>query len=62
MSKFPIKNKQRVLEALNARLHISEVVLNHSRSSGEPASAQKYGLQACEDLREAMRFIEEHAE
>lgn len=60
--KAPIKNKQRVIETLNARLHISEVVINHSRLAGEPEAARKYGTQTAEDLREAIRFIEEHAE
>lgn len=60
--KAPIKNKARVLETLNVRLHIAEVVIEHSQSTGEPETARKSGMQAAEDLREAMRFIEEHAE
>lgn len=60
--KAPIQNKQRVIETLNARLHISEIVVQHSQAAGEPDAARKYGVQAAEDLREAIRFIQEHAE
>jgi len=60
--KSPIANKVSVLETLRIRLHIAEVVVQHSVSNGEPPACQVNGNTASADLREAMRFIEEHAE
>jgi hypothetical protein len=54
----PISNKTRVLETLRMWLHIAEVVVNHSRDS----VMQKNGNTDAADLREAIRFIEEHVE
>ncbi len=60
--KAPITNKERVLETLRVRLNIAEVVVDHSKRYGEPPEMQRNGTLAAEDLREAIRFIEEHAE
>lgn len=60
--KAPIENKERVLETLRVRLNIAEVVVVHSRHSAEPPEMQHNGALAAADLREAIRFIEEHAE
>lgn len=60
--KAPIKNKDHVLETLHLRLRVTEIVIRHSIACSEPPEMQANGKQAAEDLREAIRFIEEHAE
>lgn len=58
----PIANKARVLETLQTRLEIAEAVIQHSIANGEPPGCQKRGREGAADLREAIRFIEEHSE
>jgi hypothetical protein len=58
--KLPIENKDRVLETLRQNLHICEVVVQHSIMSNEPPECQIRGNARSADLREAIRFIEEH--
>lgn len=58
---FRIQSKQSVLMTLRQNLHVSEVVVVHSVAAGEPSSAQQRGNARSRDLREAIRFIEEHA-
>lgn len=57
--KAPIKNKASVLETLEQNLHICEVVVQHSIASGHTPDLV---VTRAADLREAIRFITEHAE
>lgn len=59
---LPIVDKEGVLDELRSSLHICDVVLQHSAHNGEPAEARSIGLSRAARLREAIRFIEEHAQ
>lgn len=59
--KYPIVDKDKVLDVLESRLHICEVVINHSISNNEPPECQAGGRSHAASLREAIRFIEGHS-
>ncbi len=59
---LPIHDKTGVLDELHASLHICEVTLQHSARCDEPAEARISGSRRAARLREAIRFIETHAD
>lgn len=59
---LPIRDKAGVLHELNATLYLCESVLRVSESNGEPAEARVEGAKRADRLREAIRFIEDHAD
>lgn len=59
---LPIRDKVGVIDELRATLHLCETVLQHSRDAREPVERRVAGSKRADRLREAIRFIEEHAE